>query len=62
MEALEGVDKTRDGVVLYDSTIDRLVSLCLFLVGELKMKREHEAEVLEAIEQFTRGDSDARDD
>ena len=56
------LDKTRDGVVLYESTVDRLVSLCLFLVGELQMQKEHRDEVIETIIQYTRGGSDARDD
>ena len=43
------LDKTRDGAVLLDGTVDRLVSLCLFLVGELQMQKEHRDEVIETI-------------
>tara|TARA_R110002020_G_scaffold454811_2_gene670779 strand:+ start:1334 stop:1537 length:204 start_codon:yes stop_codon:yes gene_type:complete len=59
---VRGLDETRDGVVSYESTVDRLVSLCLFLVGELQMQNQHRDEVIETIKQYTRGDSDARDD
>ena len=55
---MSGGDKKRlkdsERAPSYGETVQRLTDLCLFLVGELKLKRDQHQEVVDLVQQYSR--------